>query len=1276
MGGGHLHSLPPENVSVSSPAVTVGNTKLSDAPVLFFVYCHKAFRAQLVDLRCLATDAAETDSFSREDLAVELRRKFEFLKLIYKYHSAAEDEVIFLALDARVKNIISNYSLEHAGTDDLFTSVFHWLHVLEEGIGTRSDVLRQVLLCIGTIQSSICQHMLKEELQVFPLLIEKFSFREQASLVWQFICSVPVMVLEEFLPWMMSYLSHDERIVTENCIKDVVPNGDSLQQVICSWLLEKSQSCCGIPSEIIKGVHYVDVSKNMKKSPLHETHESNGCFQRFWQWSKKSLSIPNVGHSPIHGLHLFQNAIEKDLRDIQEGLCQAKFPSLLLDLDVLMARLNFLADVLVSYSNAYKKFFHPVLEEMTDHHSSTAVQFTIDDCLENFQRLLYKSAGEKARTDHFLLQLQDELESLIVQVTKQFSVQRTKVFPIISKNCNHEMQQQLLYTSIHVLPLGLLKCVILWFSAHLSEEESQSILLFLSMEDFSSNKSFARLLLQWLRFGYSGKTSVESFWKQLSVMFKVRCSCQKENNEEASGSVSNQAQLEPCKGSKDDLFVCPWKKNKSSSCLLSTDTGAGDMYETPYSSRMNQQMIFSGKHKPPLHLPEFFGEKNTDDPLIMDVKPIDLLFFFHKAMKMDLDYLVCGSARLATDFRFLKEFHQRFHMIKFLYQIHSDAEDEIAFPALEAKGQLKNISHSFSIDHELETKHFDKVSFILNEMSELNMLVSTINSGATDHRKMKYERLCLSLQEICKSMQKLLSEHIQHEETELWGLFRNCFAIEEQEKIIGCMLGRISGEILQDMIPWLMESLTSDEQLAAMSLWRQATRKTMFVEWLTEWYNGHVIQDEAREANNNPYGDSDPLEMVWEYLYEATTDEDIRRIGRYLVELPETDLTGILNKPPSNNNVKAGNKEEKDLERSESKKMCCRGSEKMGDKEQNDINYETRDPAQNFQMSQKVSRFGQAKKYEQLLTMSQEELVVLIKKISCDSSLDPQKKSYIKQNLLMSRWNILQRTYNMEPSSLSSNMETFPGQDPSYRDPHSLIFGCNHYKRNCKLLAPCCDKLFTCIRCHDEEADHSVDRKQITKMMCMKCLLIQPIGANCSNTSCKSSMGKYFCKICKLYDDERKIYHCPYCNLCRVGKGLGIDYFHCMKCNACMSRTLVEHVCREKCLEDNCPICHEYIFTSNSPVKALPCGHLMHSTCFQEYTCSHYTCPICSKSLGDMQVYFKMLDALLAEEKMPDEYSNKSQIILCNDCGRKGNVPYHWLYHKCTTCGSYNSRLL
>lgn len=91
----------------------------------------------------------------------------------------------------------------------------------------------------------------------------------------------------------------------------------------------------------------------------------------------------------------------------------------------------------------------------------------------------------------------------------------------------------------------------------------------------------------------------------------------------------------------------------------------------------------------------------------------------------------------------------------------------------------------------------------------------------------------------------------------------------------------------------------------------------------------------------------------------------------------------------------------------------------------------------------------------------------------------------------------------------------------------------------------------------------------------------------------------------KLFN--RVIYHCPYCNLCRLGKGLGIDYFHCMTCNACMSRLLMKHTCREKLFMDNCPICNEDIFTSTLPVKSLPCGHLMHSTCFEVFAFHNFS---------------------------------------------------------------------
>ncbi|XP_050222986.1 zinc finger protein BRUTUS-like At1g74770 [Mercurialis annua] len=262
-------------------------------------------------------------------------------------------------------------------------------------------------------------------------------------------------------------------------------------------------------------------------------------------------------------------------------------------------------------------------------------------------------------------------------------------------------------------------------------------------------------------------------------------------------------------------------------------------------------------------------------------------------------------------------------------------------------------------------------------------------------------------------------------------------------------------------------------------------------------------------------------------------------------------------------------------------------------------------------------------------------------------------------------------------TTTNGNEEEIQGRHPSYHDATKLLLGCKHYVRSCKLVTECCNKIYTCTFCHDEEADHhSIDRTRITKMMCMKCLAIQPIGQTCSAASCNMFMAKYYCSICKLFDDRREIYHCPYCNVCRVGTGLGIDYFHCKKCNACISKSCLVHVCREKCLDEKCPICHEYMFTSSRLVKALPCGHMMHSTCFQDYTRTNYACPICSKSVGDMQVYFEMLDELMAEEKIPDEYSDRTQVIICNDCEKKGDARFHCQYHKCSTCGSYNTRVL
>ena len=85
--------------------------------------------------------------------------------------------------------------------------------------------------------------------------------------------------------------------------------------------------------------------------------------------------------------------------------------------------------------------------------------------------------------------------------------------------------------------------------------------------------------------------------------------------------------------------------------------------------------------------------------------------------------------------------------------------------------------------------------------------------------------------------------------------------------------------------------------------------------------------------------------------------------------------------------------------------------------------------------------------------------------------------------------------------------------------------GCPHYRRGCKLVAPCCDQTFWCRFCHDAAMDvpnaevvqHKVDRHAVKEVQCGTCGLRQPVGPSCQNEACKNSFGNYFCRICNFF---------------------------------------------------------------------------------------------------------------------------------------------------------------
>lgn len=233
---------------------------------------------------------------------------------------------------------------------------------------------------------------------------------------------------------------------------------------------------------------------------------------------------------------------------------------------------------------------------------------------------------------------------------------------------------------------------------------------------------------------------------------------------------------------------------------------------------------------------------------------------------------------------------------------------------------------------------------------------------------------------------------------------------------------------------------------------------------------------------------------------------------------------------------------------------------------------------------------------------------------------------------------------------------------------------CEHYTRHCSIICPTCNKTYNCRVCHDiNEYDnqtdikiaHRVDRFNIKKIICDECNTEQNISNKCAN--CNIEFGKYNCSICNLYDDDvsKGQYHCDDCGICRVG--FKKNFKHCETCGTCVSNK--EHECIVKNINDNCPICFDPIFDSRINPSFLQCGHVCHIDCLKEYMTTNYKCPICSKSIFDVN---KQIENIVDNTQMPEDLQIDVK-ILCNDCNKKSTAKFHVVAVKCEHCESYNT---
>ncbi|KAF2602703.1 hypothetical protein F2Q70_00027647 [Brassica cretica] len=150
-----------------------------------------------------------------------LRERYRFLRSIYKHHCNADDECF-----EDMKCIAAYVYYE----EKLLSVLLNSATEIDE------SHRRKLSSSTGALKTSVSQHLAKEQKQVFPLLIEKFKHKEQAYIVWRFLCSIPVNMLAVFLPWLASSISIDESKELQKCLSKIVPGEKLLQQVIFTWL--------------------------------------------------------------------------------------------------------------------------------------------------------------------------------------------------------------------------------------------------------------------------------------------------------------------------------------------------------------------------------------------------------------------------------------------------------------------------------------------------------------------------------------------------------------------------------------------------------------------------------------------------------------------------------------------------------------------------------------------------------------------------------------------------------------------------------------------------------------------------------------------------------------------------------------------------------------------------------------------------------------------------------------------------------------------------------
>ncbi|KAL7545336.1 hypothetical protein ACHAWF_008691 [Thalassiosira exigua] len=630
-------------------------------------------------------------------------------------------------------------------------------------------------------------------------------------------------------------------------------------------------------------------------------------------------------------------------------------------------------------------------------------------------------------------------------------------------------------------------------------------------------------------------------------------------------------------------------------------------------------------------------------------------------------------------------------------------------------------------DHADEERMFNSINDLLSKLREE---LSNRRRGIVPGQRASLPQLAHQLTEGMGNLMRHLMTHLDKEETHCMPLVAQYLTKAEINDLVGKIMGKRSSELMSQILTMAVQNLDESDRDEMVRYMKQAMVGTFFERWLKMggWMEKTVKPEDSGDGGGKmPKETEEETEVASE---GAKVSASLKAPPESIGEMPSPPTNPFAvaaaasASTASATTTTAGYEDNSETDKYTSaaeleKLIRAIGTNPHLDSKQKNLTIQgLRDS-----VWKSNCRLSKRKREEGKDAFSQEQPPPQVARVSSSSApiapsayALPGRHIHQSPHMCFTAPSTVATHYKRETPPSSYFKKTRDGEVKLVwsSDPHSTQFhpndgavplfsaselaptyhdgginhryGCPHYARSCKLRHPTSGRLYTCRLCCEQtrematkDKDSPLDRYEVKEVLCMRCGALQPAGDHCVNPECQSAgkpFARYTCNICNFYDDSanKSIYHCPFCNVCRSGQGLGIDYRHCMRCNACVSLS-DEHHCIPQRLQGNCPICHETMFESTEPLRGLKCGHVMHLRCFSMYMRGHsYTCPLCKKSAEDMREYFALLDSAVRMQPMPPAYAATTSNIYCQDCSKSGNVSYHFVGLKCHHCGSYNTR--